>query len=446
MPYQKKALIFVETNIGVGHMPVAAQLAQALRKQSVQVYIMSSDHSREQGELFDFSGCIWCTLPNFTKDPKTGKFYSTTNGVLYDQDAAFQNKRAEFIAGYIQSIRPDVMVTETFPLGKTFLHKEMIPAFEACSRILQKCKLYSVGRDVLNYGPLHPGEHCPQTALDILNTYYDGIIITGDEEIFTMHDSFALTDQLKIPVHYAGYFSPPSQPPDPSIKESAREVLVTTGGGYVPDVYDQIVTDAIKARAHTTMNDRVWRVLIGHAYPGNLKNYFQDMARQHAPDGGIIVESVRPDFSKLLANCAGVIATGGLNSTMEALQVRKRRPIPVIIAPIGTMPPNPTAQIPRTKKLAALGLIGAHYPDQFGSAENLATIFNADSARGFSVTDHCIKMDGAVRAAAIITQFQEADSLYVRPSLPVRFVPVLPALSGTPTSSTKAPTNDLDYR
>jgi len=73
------------------------------------------------------------------------------------------------------------------------------------------------------------------------------------------------------------------------------------------------------ARPATTLSDRTWRILAGHALPMNVLS-----ALKSAAPAGVIVERARTDFTTLMANCALSVSQGGYNTVMEMMAAHTR--------------------------------------------------------------------------------------------------------------------------
>lgn len=408
----KTAIIYVETIAGVGHMPIASYLTHALAEKGMDVHILASAHSHEQASLFDFGDARWHILPTFLKDPVSGKAELTENGLPYKNDPAFQALRASAIRQVFEDLRPDVLITETWPLGKGHFDAEMIPAIENSRDALKNCKLFSIGRDVMNY-PNHRGAGVDSDlrAVELLNTYFDGLIITGDDRLFTMDQSFQHAEKIRIPVHYAGYFAPAPFPPL-NLAPVHQDVLIATGGRYSPGETDAIVMDAIRARRHTVLADRRWCFFLSDGYPAALREEAVRLAGREAPDGGIVIGDLSREFRRRMSDAGAVIIAGGLNSTMESLNVRTVHPLPIVITPIGVMPNKPCEQVTRTLKLAAMGIVGTYMPENHGRPDVLAKIFNHEVLGEKPAL--VVNSRGAEMAAAII-----AESVYELPFAPM---------------------------
>ncbi|CAN0580219.1 unnamed protein product, partial [Laminaria digitata] len=97
---------------------------------------------------------------------------------------------------------------------------------------------------------------------------------------------------------------------------AADEVILSAGGGAVGA---DLLKTAIAARAHSVLNDRTWRVLVGVTVD---QATFDDLAALAGP--GVIVERSRPDFTALVTNAALSISQGGYNTVMEVLEAETR--------------------------------------------------------------------------------------------------------------------------
>jgi len=147
-----------------------------------------------------------------------------------------------------------------------------------------------------------------QETCDLIDQYYDRVLVHGDENIARLGDSFDLADQIAHKVAYSGYIVNPSISPDDLQKSD--EVLVSAGGSATGL---KLLQAAIAARPRSSFADNPWRILVS---PQIAEADFQQL--QMAPRG-VIVERNRADFQQLLRCASLSISQAGYNTVTDIL-------------------------------------------------------------------------------------------------------------------------------
>lgn len=401
----KTALIHVETLIGSGHMRIVSHLSRALQNRGVDVYVLSSKGSQGKGSDFDFGLTKFIDLPNLFRDAASGKSFLTHNNVHYLDDLGFQQERFASIADAMDRIKPDIFLTETWPLGKGFWDKELLPVLDKVNGTPWVSPyIATIARDVTCY-PNHrqwlSDEGNANEAVRIINEYFDDVIVTGDHRFIELEDSFPKASQIKTPIYYAGYFA--SETLDRAeMPQSEREVVVSSGSGYKQDCF-KYYSAAIHARQLSSFSQNPWRILVSHDCPEDDMIKLQGIASQMEDPNSIIIERNRPDFRQLIANAAATISFGGRNTTTEVLGVKQKYDVPVLIYPRASDKLDVAEQQLRTIKLADMGVLGMLTEEDLDEPAEFAARLD-QTARITSGTYLRVDMNGADAAADIIVK------------------------------------------
>lgn len=378
MTSRPKILFYVQHLLGIGHLMRAGTLARALEAGGFDTLLVSGG-THVPG--FDSGAARFIQLP---PTRATDKYFK----VLVDEndnqiDDAWKAARRDRLLDIFAGERPDIILIEMYPFGRRQMRFEIEPLIEAARALTDRRPLIvSSVRDIL-VEPDKPGRVDEMVART--RNYFDLVLIHGDPEFIAFDETFARMSEIADLSRYTGYVVDPAPARDPA-GPGAGEVIVSTGGGAVSD---DMLEAAIGARAHSSLSDIPWRVLIGH----NLPDADFAAYRDGAPDG-IIVERSRPDFPQILANCRLSISQGGYNTVMEVLAART----PAVCIPYaGGLESEQTL---RCRLLADRGAMEIIEPD---AVNPLAVAAAADRAVAAAhATSAGLDLGGAENSAAIL--------------------------------------------
>ncbi len=437
---KKKAMLWAETSAGAGHMQVIAQMAKELGAKGFEVTVVTS--SMDVGKTFDYGDAKVLELPQikvtpaptnqepFTFSTHQGQFHAesmdafmaylselqttgqaqhgTEEPTLIHAHSAndsgdwrtglgdYLAERQKILRNYLRREKPDVVVTEFWPIGRTNSNVEMVPLMGYIHHSQQRPLVFSIERDVLFTQPFKKlGADGTDARAYHTNQYVDAVIVRGDDKFIKLGDTFPPMSQITKPVYYAGYFAKPLPPRQP-MPDDEREVLVSAGGGFrAQDM--QLYTAAINARELTTLKDRTWRLLIT---PNCSDALFDEIKETAAKKGsGIIVERNRPDFKQRLANAALSISQGGYNTTLEAASCET----PAIIVPALDSANGENEQVYRSQRFEEKGLLSTVSQEDANNPTLFAEKINQVLARPKSA-QMSVQLDGAKCAAEFIDQ------------------------------------------
>ena len=264
-------------------------------------------------------------------------------------DDAYLQRRSEAIRDALTRFAPDVLVTETFPLGRRMLAAE----FEAALDATPALAIASV-RDLPEPKPKRLAE-----AEARLSRRYAGVLVHGDEGFIPLSATWPLAPDLASRVHHTGYLR---TQPRAERATPGDTILVSVGGGALGR--DLLGTAARAARgAHHR-----WHLLTGGA---DAAETARAIASAH-PAPNLTVEPVRRDYPSLLANAACSVSLCGYNTAVDLAGTTT----PAVLIPLASG--GEQEQMLRARRLArfdGIALLSADQltPDRLRqTAENLA--------------------------------------------------------------------------
>ena len=278
---------------------------------------------------------------------------------------------------------PQVLITETFPFGRRMLQFELFPLLRA-SRKSGDCKLVIASiRDILQPRS-KPGRD--RETCDLIDAWYDHVLVHGDESIARLKDSFPLADCIEDKLFYSGYICAQQTQSAPA-EAGINEVLVSAGGS---DTGLQILQTALCAKPLSSLNHLHWRLLVSQAIPAADFKQLQAMAGD-----GITVERNRPDFSELIKRARLSISQAGYNTMTDLLNSDTA----AVVIPYAEA--DEKEQSLRAHALQARGRVIALSQDELAAA-SLAEAIDAALAQN---TGLAVNLNGATNSARMIMQW-----------------------------------------
>jgi predicted glycosyltransferase len=162
-------------------------------------------------------------LPSLYMDEAFTTLIAGENGRSVDQ---IQAERKERLFSLMASFRPNVVITELYPFGRSFFEFELIPLLESLrAGAFGEVKVVCSLRDVL-VEKRNPQEF-EQRVLDRLNRFYDLLLVHSDERFLPLSETFGRLPDIRIPVHYTGFVTPSADLT--RARELRREVETAAG-------------------------------------------------------------------------------------------------------------------------------------------------------------------------------------------------------------------------
>jgi predicted glycosyltransferase len=354
---------------GTGHLVRTLALARAVRAAGGEVLVISG--GRPLGHVGAADVRLVQLPPVVVPDFDFGTLRRPDGSVA---DAAWMGGRRAALAAAIAEFRPDVLVTETFPLGRRRLAAEFEAAIAAARAARPGVAVIASVRDVPE-PPSRP-ERLAEAAAR-LRRDYTALLVHGDAGFLPLAAAWPLPAGLAPIMHQTGYVAEPPPPAGPP----GTGVLVAGGGGPLGD---RLMGLAAKAAAHSA---RPWRLLAGSA----------ELARELTVRYGrvnLASEPARPDYRRLLAEAAVSISLAGYNTVTDLAACGT----PAIVVPFDGH--GEREQVIRADRLAGLPgfpvlRIGDLTPEALAEAAERAA---AGPRRGPAGID----LRGAARSAALI--------------------------------------------
>lgn len=332
-----RVLIFVQHLRGIGHLQRAATLARALAADGVQVDFVSGGMPVPEIGL---DGVTLHQLPALRSPDDSYTRLVDAQG--RDATPALNASRRKALVGIFQATRPDAVMVEMFPFGRSQIKAEMVALVEAARAAVPRPLVISSVRDII--AAKREASRYDEMA-DQVAAWFDAVLIHGDPAVIPFEESFPAARRIRQWIHYTGYvLSGPAATPAPD--SGPREVLVSAGGGAHGA---KLMKAAMAARANGMLSTAIagapWRLLTGPNIPPRQAAELERLAGD-----GIVIERMRTDFRNLLAHARVSVSLCGYNTAMEVIAAR----VPAVMVPFGSGRQN--EQRRRAGALARIGL------------------------------------------------------------------------------------------
>ncbi len=345
-------LIHVTHLLGVGHLARAAAIARALAAAGHRVVLASGGMP---APLVRTGGAQLLQLPPVRSD---GIDFST----LLDKTGAPAGPglfaaRERALASAIESLQPDVVLTELYPFGRRMLRAEIEAMIDLALALPRPPLVLSSVRDIL----VSPEDPAKIARCSAALGRFDAVLVHSDPRVVPLEASWPVDAVVRSRLRYTGYVdeaqdvSPLAALPDGA--DDRQGILVSGGGGPASLPLYRAALDAA-----SRLPGRPWRILVGGGVPEAEFAALRAGAPAHAS-----VERARPDFRALLAQAALAVSQAGYNTVMDLVAART----PAILVPFEAG--RETEQRQRAELLARHGLASV-LPEAELSGEALARL------------------------------------------------------------------------
>jgi len=337
----RRAFVYVQHLLGIGHLQRAALLARALAAQGIGVTLASGGQvPPEMARSLSAEGLQLLQLPPASAADLSFK-------VLHDEagqpiDEAWKERRKTLLLASWRAAGAQLLVLELFPFGRGQLRFELLPLLEAAAAAEPRPVIACSVRDIL--GGLKSAERRAE-ALALVERYFDRVLVHGDASVVAFERTFPEAPRIAVRIVHTGYLV--AAPHAAAGGAGRDEVIVSAGGGAVGA---RLLEAALGARALGSLRERTWRLLAGNNLP---ETEFRRLAAIAARERGIVLERSRADFTTLLANCTLSVSQAGYNTLLETVSARAR----AVVVPFSGG--HETEQALRARCFAERGLLEA---------------------------------------------------------------------------------------
>lgn len=355
-------IVLLSTHLtGSGHLVRTAALARAGQAAGHRVMLLTGGMPLAHLPLDDLT--VIQLPPLQVRDLD---YATLRDGEGAPAQAAYLAARRDRIVAALGDFAPDVLVTETYPLGRRALRHEYRAAMAATGALC----VASV-RDIPE-----PKPHRVAEAAAILRQDFGALLVHGTKAVVPLSASWPFVG-LDDMIRYTGYVAEGEMP-----APIAGGVLVSVGGGTLGRALLPMAASA--AAASAAGSPLPWRILTGRRADAG-----QDLPKSD----NLIIEPARPDYRGLLAGAACSISLSGYNTAVDLARCET----PAILVPMTDR--GEQEQLIRARHLATHEGIRCLTQEQ-ATPERLASL--ARTLAGTRRPRLPLTLDGAARSIAIL--------------------------------------------
>ena len=368
---------YVQHLLGIGHLARASLIARALAGAGCDVTMVLGG----------------CPVPGFP-DASLRTIYlpSLRAGAggfseLVDDNGnavcdEFCARRRDELLSAFSAIRPEILIIETYPLGRRQMRFELDPLLEAARQAPWSPLVVCSARDILQEG--RRPERIDE-AVAILQRSFHVLMVHGDPQFIDFAATFPRAGDISAMTEYTGLVSGPVQP----LAGPGFDVVVSAGGGAAGR---DIMRAARAAQPLSALHKASWCFLTGPNLPGDV------VAELSAGlPANVSLVRQRSDFRALLAASRLSVSQAGYNTAADVLRARCRS----IMIPYARG--IETEQTRRAGLLAARGLVDVLAENNLTGA-SLAALIDRTAARPAPALENLPALDGAARSAQILIE------------------------------------------
>jgi predicted glycosyltransferase len=156
--------------------------------------------------------------------------------------AEVKEKRKNILFNHFKQTKPNIFITELYPFGRKAFRFELDPVLNAIREgSLPNCSCYCSIRDIL-VEKKTGREKFEKRVVQVVNTYFDGILVHADPKIITLNETFSRLADIQTPLYYTGFVTR-SAPESQGAREEMRKklalspesklIVASIGGGNV---------------------------------------------------------------------------------------------------------------------------------------------------------------------------------------------------------------------
>ena len=365
-------LFYVQHLLGIGHVYRARRLCDALHEAGFDLTLVTGGLPVK---ILSHTPFRVVQLPPLRTSGTDFAGLVDKNGKPADEE--YLARRRDELLELAKTIGPDIVITEAYPFGRRQVRHELKPL----ARHLKDqggSKLLCSIRDILQENR-KPGRDTE--TVELLNTFYDGVLVHGDPRIAKLADTFPRTADIAIPVYQTGMVAPPAQTPLPR----SDEVLVSAGGGVVGETL-------LSAAAVAARDERLSHLNFVLSTGPNLPAEARERLHALLPANAGTVPFI-DNLPQRLAGCALSVSQAGYNTVADILVAGAKS----VLVPFAT--DGETEQTVRATALARLGR-AVHLPETGLTPQRLADAMVRALSRNPAEIE--IDLNGARNTAGIL--------------------------------------------
>lgn len=404
----KRVMFYCQHVLGMGHLVRSTEIVRALARDFSVLFVTGGEIPKgfrfpEKVETFEL-------IPLKTSPDFSDLQLCDSSWDMYETQAI----RRELLLRAFDNFQPDILVTELFPFGRKQFSFELLPLLERARNRAGKTMIVSSIRDIL----VNRREQAKyeQRVCEIVNSFYDLVLVHGDERFQTLAETFSRVADLQCPVAYTGYVVQQSKAAItecgavPAEHGQKPTIVVSNGSGKCPSGH--LLLESV-LRAAPLLQKQIPHQLQVFAGPLIPEDAYESLQQMAAPSSNVTLARYTPDLPAFLQRAQLSISMAGYNTVMDILTAGVR----ALVYPVTGN--GDEEQSMRAGKLAAMGVLGVVDEDQLEPARLAQMIEDALRSKPFRIR---FNGAGAANSNLLLKKYLALrnDSLAGAPIIPDR--------------------------
>ena len=302
-----RILFYVQYLEGIGHVMRAKRIVEQLLRRGCRVALVLGGNPIPG---FDVAGATIHQLPPVHVGQESYSVLLAEDGTPIDD--AFKAARRDHLLAIYQAERPNIVITEAYPMGRWAMHFELEPLLAMADADTQRPLILTSLRDILQ---MPKSTEKSDKSMELFQRYYDAMIIHGDPNLVRIEESFPPLAGMIERAHSTGLVAPVDRESVVQPATDKFDVLVSGGGGAIGY---QVLAAAIAAKPLSAQAEKRWLALAG---PRMSVGDYERLAQQ-ADANGVRLERYRDDLVGLMRDAQVSIQRAGYNTIADLLVAR----------------------------------------------------------------------------------------------------------------------------
>ena len=387
----KRVMFYCQHVLGMGHLIRSAEIVRALSKDFKVLFVTGGEPSPN----FGLAGNIkLLQLEPLKSDPEFASVQVCNPALGLEKTKAL---RLEQLLRSFCSFRPDVLVTELFPFGRKQFSFELIPLLEHARNVTRTPLIVSSIRDVL-VTKKDQAKH-EQRVTDILNRFYDLVLVHGDERFLKLEDTFSRVGDFRCPLEYTGYVAQQKKQTAPEERGRSRPtIVVSNGGGGCLSGHFLLESVLRAAPLLQETLPHAFHVFAGPLMPDGVYRRLEALVRL---GGNVRLARYTSDLPTRLRRAKLSVSMAGYNTVMDILSTQVR----ALVYPVTAN--GDEEQSLRARKLEKMGVLTVLDGEQLEPVRLALEILRALRSKPSQIT---LNLAGAENSSLVIQKHLDAWS------------------------------------
>ena len=376
--------------LGIGHLVRSAEIVRELSR-DFQVLLVSGGEKPDGFRFPEHEDIEVLQLPPLKTSPDFANLQVCGSGRSLEE---IKTLRSTILLEAFAKFRPHAIVTELFPFGRKHFSFELLPLLEHSRQQRPKPLVVSSVRDILV--TKNDQEEFEQRVCDLVNAFYDLILVHGDQNFQTLDETFSRVSDLDRPVVYTGYVVRHNRPNVadaarlPSPEHGQPAIVVSNGSGQY--LTGQMLLESVlhAARLLQSRIPHAFHVFAGPLMPEEAYGRLQALACESS---NVKLSRFTPDLGAVLKRAELSVSMGGYNTMMDVLSSGVR----ALVYPVTSN--GDQEQIVRAESLATRGVIDVIRTEELAPQELARKL---EGALAKTPTSLALNFEGAVNSVHVL--------------------------------------------